>query len=366
MNQHLLEFLACPTCRRTPQLIRFRGLDVSPRQDGSNNEPADILSGVLKCACGAVYPIIEGVPRFLEGGLENFPDFANQYRRELESTCGTRQKFQSPKAKNGNDDYDNIRKSFSQEWGIFDYENDKTWGWTLDERKKVFLGDINLEAGRLPGKKLLDAGCGNGTLTAALGVFGMEIVGIDLNEGLGRAYVNGSKYAESAASRVQYLQANLVNPPFKQDLFDLVYSSGVIHHTPSSKNTFASLVSVTRRGGRLYVWVYGRRGWPVRVFFWFGRSLKNWMSLKSVLSTCRMLAPIYSFTAIFLNALGIMKFRSRSNREITLDLFDAFAPRYNHYHSKSEVRSWFEAYGFTNVNLSGVQKHGFGMYGDKM
>jgi hypothetical protein len=60
-----------------------------------------------------------------------------------------------------------------------------------------------------------------------------------------------------------------------------------------------------------------------------------------------------------------MPFRSRSTREITLDLFDAFAPPYNHWHTEDEVHSWFEEHGFQNINVSGRQKHGFGTYGDR-
>jgi SAM-dependent methyltransferase len=334
--------------------------------DDFKNASADICSGILKCACGAVSPVVDGVPRFVDGGVEHFPDIANYCRRQFERTGSTCENRRPPEPGNGNDDYENIRKSFSQEWGLFDYENDKTWGWTLAQRKQVFLDDVNLKSEQLSGKRLLDAGCGNGTLTAALSAFDMEVLGLDLNEGLGRAYANRGKYAKDAANRVQYVQGNLVVPPLKPGLFDLVYSSGVIHHTPSSRTAFTSLVSLTKKGGRLYIWVYGKRGWPVRVFFWLGRSLKKWMSLRSVLTVCWMLAPIYKFAAVLLNALGIMKFRPRNNREITLDLFDAFAPRYNHYHSESEVRSWFEAHGFTNIHVSGVQKHGFGMYGDKV
>jgi hypothetical protein len=60
-----------------------------------------------------------------------------------------------------------------------------------------------------------------------------------------------------------------------------------------------------------------------------------------------------------------MKFRKRSVREITLDLFDLFAPQYNHCHTEEEVQAWFKEEGFTNITVSGKQKHGFGVYGDR-
>jgi ubiquinone/menaquinone biosynthesis C-methylase UbiE len=324
-----------------------------------------VLTGVLKCACGAIYPVIEGVPRFVEGGIEVSPEFRRKFSAELGVELKEESISQSSSAQGDSDDFDNIRKSFSQEWGIFDYDQDRTWGWTLKQRKEIFLSDVGFASETLAGKHLLDAGCGNGTMTAALSDFDLEIIGLDLNEGLGRAYQNLSKYTNRAAAHVQFVQGNLVNPPLAANTFDLVYSSGVIHHTPSSKKSFESLVRLVKPGGRLFVWVYGKRAFPVRLFFWWGRGLKSWMPLESVLRVCRRIAPAYGWATSALNALGIVQFRKRTTREITLDLFDAFSPRYNHWHTEAEVRSWFEEHGFGNIQVTGVHKQGFGMYGDK-
>ncbi|HEY5705677.1 MAG TPA: methyltransferase domain-containing protein [Terrimicrobiaceae bacterium] len=364
MNTALLNFLACPKCHCRPKLERFEQGDHSSSNSRSAN--GEVVFGVLQCECGTLYPIIDGVPRFLEGGLRSFPEFVSQHRLDLEKLGHVGACEPRNRGSVSDNDYDNIRKSFSQEWGIFDYEGDKTWGWTLEERKRVFLGDVAMKPEELCGKRLLDAGCGNGTLTAALSDFDLEIVGLDLNDGLGRAWRNREKYAAKAIPQVQYVQGNLVDPPLREASFDLIYSSGVIHHTPSSKGAFDSLVRLTKQGGRLYVWVYGRRGLPVRLFFLCGRSLKRWISLRSLLGVCRALSPGYKVAAEALNRLGVLKFRSRTTREITLDLFDAFAPRYNFWHTEAEVYSWFVQKGFRNIRVSGVQKHGFGMYGDKI
>lgn len=295
-----------------------------------------------------------------------FPSFLQAYSAQIRASFGEKSvhDFQAPTARAA-DEYGNIRESFSKEWSMFDYNRDKTWGWTLDERKQVFLKDIQLDAGALGGMRLLDAGCGNGTLSAALTDFGLTVVGLDLNDGLGLAYLNRSRYGQAAAERVQYVQGNLIAPPFRDATYDLVYSSGVIHHTPSSKDSFTSLSRMVRPGGRLYVWIYGKRAFPVRIFFATGRSLKRFISLHSLMKVCKAIAPLYKVIASALNALRLVPFRARTTREITLDLFDAFAPRYNHWHTEDEVASWFRSAGFTNITLSGVQKHGFGMHGDK-
>lgn len=365
MNLNLLEILVCPSCKGSLRLFFIENGDTDKGRTGIDPIGQEVISGLMECGCGSLYPIIEGVPRLLDGGINCFPAFIEQHRQKLERVCGGQHLQIHSVATHGSDDYENIRKSFSQEWGIFDYDHDKTWGWTLDERKQVFLEDVKMKPEEVAGKHLLDAGCGNGTLSAALSDFDLEVVGLDLNDGLGLANRNRAKYARRAKWGVQYVQGNLVQPPLKENTFDLVYSSGVIHHTPSSKDAFESLSRLVKKGGRLYVWVYGKRALPVRMFFSSGRYLKRWLSLRSLLQICRLLAPFYKTAAAVLNGLNVMKFRSRTTREITLDLFDAFAPRYNHWHSEAEVRSWFENHGFQNINVSGRQKHGFGMYGDR-
>jgi hypothetical protein len=97
-----------------------------------------------------------------------------------------------------------------------------------------------------------------------------------------------------------------------------------------------------------------------------GRHLKRFMSLESLLSTCRAVAPIYKIGTETLDFLHLSRFRKRTTREIALDLFDAWAPQYNHTHTEVEVQGWFKEFGFVNATVSGRQKHGFGVYGDKL
>ncbi len=355
MNKTLLDLLCCPSCHRKLELVAFDETDaLSNRLDNGNS---GIGGGTLRCSCGLDYPIIDAVPRLLECGqaASSIPDEPVLQRVSLPHP---------PVGKEN--DFDHIRKSFSKEWEIFDYDNDKTWGWTLDERKRVFLSDVGFRESELTGKLLLDAGCGNCTLTAALSTFGLEVVGMDLSDGLGHANLRKDRRAGDHKNSVLFVQGNLFNPPLMHGSFDIIYCSGVIHHTPNSKETFKKLVPLVRRGGRIYIWVYGRRALLVRIFFGIGRQLKRQMSLESLMTVCRIMAPLYKLGTEVLNALSIARFRGRTSQEITLDLFDAWAPTYNHWHTEGEVQGWFEEMGFTNITIAGRQKHGFGCYGDRV
>jgi SAM-dependent methyltransferase len=366
MNEELLNFICCPTCRGQLELTAFEGDGKIGHSVGGLSWKDAVTAGLLKCACGIAYPVIDGVPRLLEAGLSVFPEFLESYEAKIKAEAGLDNlPLRAPSRSKANH-YDYIRKSFSKEWGLFDYPSDKTWGWTLKERKDVFLHDMELSDAQLRGKVLLDAGCGNGTLTAVLSSLGMEVVGIDLSDRLGVANRNRDLNASESWRNVHFVQGNLFRPPLKPGSFDLIYCSGVIHHTPNSRETFKRLVPLVKKGGRLYVWVYGTRSLPVRLFMGSGRRLKKFMSLESLLITCRVMAPLYKAGTELLDLLHAVKFRKRAIREITLDLFDAFAPQYNHRHTEEEVQSWFADEGFSNISVSGRQKHGFGVYGDKM
>jgi hypothetical protein len=63
---------------------------------------------------------------------------------------------------------------------------------------------------------------------------------------------------------------------------------------------------------------------------------------------------------------GFSTYRVRSIREITIDLFDMFSPKWNHTHTEAEIRKWFEDAGFSNITISGTQKQGPGAFGDKV
>jgi ubiquinone/menaquinone biosynthesis C-methylase UbiE/uncharacterized protein YbaR (Trm112 family) len=354
MKYRLLDWLSCPNTGEPLKLHVFQ--ETEPPGSASLPEAyrKEIVSGVLTTESGRVYPIVDAVPRFTDDPLSSHTEFTQKYAPQLNAIQAAKDQM-----KREEDAYDDIRRSFSDEWSLFDYESDNTWGWNLDQRKEVFLGDVALSSQQLPGKLLLDAGCGNGSLTAKLSDFGLEIVGLDLHDGLVRAQREKARFAGDRAHLVHYVQGNLVKPPFRKNTFDLIYSSGVIHHTPDSKKTFEQIYPLVKTGGRVYVWVYGERPFAVVVFQWAGRQARKVLPLKALYYICRGLSPIYKVSSETLDKLNLMKFRKRTTREITLDLFDAFSPQFNHRHKPDEVMSWFREHQFQNIHVSGIQKHGF-------
>ena len=78
---------------------------------------------------------------------------------------------------------------------------------------------------------------------------GAEIVGMDVSAAIDVA-------AAREADGADFVQADLLEPPFAPDSFDLVYSLGVVHHLEDPLAGVRSLARLVRPGGELRLYVY--------------------------------------------------------------------------------------------------------------
>jgi ubiquinone/menaquinone biosynthesis C-methylase UbiE len=105
-------------------------------------------------------------------------------------------------------------------------------------------------------KLVLEVGCGTGCDLSMFARHGANVVGVDLTP-------NG---AALAARRLRHLGlggqtmvGDCERLPLADDMFDLVYSWGVIHHTPNTEQAAAEIMRVAKPGGRITVMIYNRR-----------------------------------------------------------------------------------------------------------
>ncbi|MEW1637559.1 class I SAM-dependent methyltransferase [Streptomyces sp. NPDC093801] len=101
-------------------------------------------------------------------------------------------------------------------------------------------------AGDVAGRRVLDAGCGSGPLSAALRDCGAVVTGIDVSAGM--LALARRRLGDDVALHVVDLSAPL---PFADGAFDDVVASLLLHYLEDWGPTLAELRRVLRPGGRL-------------------------------------------------------------------------------------------------------------------
>ncbi|WP_225824101.1 class I SAM-dependent methyltransferase [Streptomyces naphthomycinicus] len=101
-------------------------------------------------------------------------------------------------------------------------------------------------AGDVAGRRILDAGCGSGPLTAALRDRGAVVTGIDASAGM--LVLARRRLGDDVALHAVDLRDRL---PFVDGAFDDVVASLVLHYLEDWGPTLAELRRVLRPGGRL-------------------------------------------------------------------------------------------------------------------
>lgn len=108
------------------------------------------------------------------------------------------------------------------------------------------------------GKRLLEVGVGMGADLVRFARAGAVITGVDLTE-RAVALTKGRLAKEGLSGDVRMANAEAL--PFADGSFDIVYSWGVLHHTPGTARAVRECIRVLAPGGRLAVMVYHRHSW---------------------------------------------------------------------------------------------------------
>ena len=112
------------------------------------------------------------------------------------------------------------------------------------------------------GLKVLEIGCGLGTDGAQFAKAGADYTGVDLTEA---SISLARKRFELSGLPGEFRVADAENLDFADESFDLVYSHGVLHHTPDIKAAVREIHRVLKPGGRAIVMLYHRGSYNYRV-----------------------------------------------------------------------------------------------------
>ncbi len=107
----------------------------------------------------------------------------------------------------------------------------------------------------IPGDaRIVEVGCGTGQMCVYLARAGRVVIGADLTRASLR--LGAAAAARFGLDRVLFVETDLRRPGLRAGSFDVVYSAGVLHHTPDPRASFAHLATLARPGGIIVLGLY--------------------------------------------------------------------------------------------------------------
>jgi SAM-dependent methyltransferase len=336
MKPGLLEYLVCAICRGDLRMhVVHQALD------------GEVLTGTLTCRdCSHRFEICGGVPRMIPRPVSN--------------------------------DSRHTADCFGWEWQRFEtdhgsYEEALFLDWVSPFTRESFAGKV-----------VLDAGCGTGRHSRFAAGFGAkDVIAIDLSAAVDAAY-----QAIGALPNCHVAQADIYQLPFRTDAggpFELIYSIGVLHHTPDPRRAFLSLARHIKPGGSIFAWVYGHEGNavvhylidPIRTAITsrLPRKLQYHLSFLLAAPLQLLLRGVYKPAnetrglrwlahLLYYNSYlyHISKFTLRHNQNI---VFDHLSAPTAFYIRGPEFRDWFEAAELLRVGISSRNQNSWRGWGTR-
>jgi 2-polyprenyl-3-methyl-5-hydroxy-6-metoxy-1,4-benzoquinol methylase/uncharacterized protein YbaR (Trm112 family) len=305
MHRSLLEVFACPKCKG--DLIA----------SASNDSADDIVEGELSChACGAAYPITNGIVRFVP--------------------------------------QDNYASSFGYQWNRFRKEQIDSFNGTALSAERLWT-ETGWNSDKLAGKWVLDAGCGAGRFLDAAAVTNAKLVGVDISSA-----IDAAKDNLADRQNVHFVQASLYELPFREGAFDYCYCIGVIQHTPDTAASVRAIAKMVKPNGSIAVTIYPRKPWTKLFSKYWVRPITKRLKKETLLRLIEGVMP-FGFPVtdvlfrlplvgrIFMFLIPIANYvhEDRLTRDqryawAVLDTFDMLSPYYDQPMTEAEAAAALE------------------------
>jgi len=348
-HKQLMEILVCPVCSS-----KFKVRILS----------SESMDGLLTCKKGHQFPIMNGLPKILTGGLEDdYSEFRAKYGEAFRKT-----RLYSNSANRRTSKQ--VQETFRVKWtskdsmGISDDSPYKTFmrKWMLN---KYGWKDENGFTAAVKGRRfILDAGAGLGreVINLAKAAPTSVVIGLEFSGCAANALKN-----VAPLSNAYIVQGDILQMPFAKNSFDFLLSEGVLHHTPNTREAFAKCCRVLTKGGEIAFYIYRKKG-PLREFAddYLRRIMQTkttedkWTIANRVTSLGRALSNAHATVRIpkDIPELGIKKGDMDMQRFIYYNFlkcfwndalpfdenaivnFDWYAPKHAHRHTEAEIREW--------------------------
>jgi carbamoyltransferase len=173
-------------------------------------------------------------------------------------------------------------------------------------------------------KFILECGCGTGQLSHFLSLNNNHVLGIDLS--LSSLKLAIEHKLRNGVPRVGFVEMNIFDLGVKDETFDVVISTGVLHHTRDARRAFTSIVRKAKPGGLVIVGLYN----------WFAR-VPTWIRSKLI----GVLGPDIDY---------VVRRRIRDRRKAEIWVKDQYYNPHETWHSIDEVLDWFRENEISYLN----------------
>lgn len=343
MQKSILPILRCPLSGTRLELMDF----------SAPGNSIEIIEGIMLSNAGPAFPILEGIPRMLPDAMIEHADFLRQHLPDFDQRMASITARYGGEMRLATSKNHKTRLSFSREWAAFDYESGKTWNLDVPGLLAQFFRETGETTESIRGKKVLDAGCGNGQLSMELANIGAEVFAMDFSAAVLQAA------QRNISGNCHFIQGDVEYPPFEKQAFSLIYSSGVLIHTRNTRSSFQRLAEFVADGGKISIWVYRKREEMLHRFF-------NRLRQQTAAMPAWLQIPFLRYV-IFHPALWLKRWKGdrQSSSELWIEVLDWFTPEFRHEHSREEVISWFREATFNNALVTDENHWGFSVSGTR-
>jgi SAM-dependent methyltransferase len=179
-----------------------------------------------------------------------------------------------------------------------------------------------LDAAIAPDARILEIGCGTGQTSLYLASADRIVIGADLTRA--SLQLGAAAARRFGVTGVQFVETDLHRPGLHKGAFDVVYTSGVLHHTRDPRLSFEAILPLLRPGGTIVIGLYNAFARiPLRLRRGLARlSGYRWIPFDPVL-------------------------RDRSSEPARREawLRDQYRHPEEHRHTAAEIRGWFAQNG---------------------
>ncbi len=311
----------------------------------------------LICENGKSYPVRDSIPVFVEG-----------YQEIGQKQVSESFEYKWNRTGRLHDDgvFERVTKPLAM--GFLGFKNE-------DDIKDLFSNKI-----------ILDAGVGCGLSARTYGHYAQQFYGIDISPFVAKNYL-------SHFTKLYLAQADIFSLPYPEESFDVIVSSGVLHHTPNTKDALKALIPKLKTNGIIIFYVYRKKA-PVREFVddFIRDKISNlppdeaWKKLEPLTQLARQLTALKA-KVVLQEDIDILEipageydvqrllywffFKFYWNNNLDFDSnnhinFDWYQPKYAHRHTKAEVLmlSWLEETGLDLKRLR-LSKSGISVIAQK-